>query len=118
MPDASTVEWLKGLSPWFVMGLGIIWLLIKLSDNTKITEAVAVKISGGTHADVVAAIAEVKTSMATREAQLAIDGKVDGIYSRLSRLENDTESRFKDLESKIELKACQNSPSCPQRNPL
>ena len=115
MPDFST---LKDLSPWLIMGLGIIWLLVKLSENTALTQAVATKITGGTHADVVAAIETVKTTMATREAQLAIDEKVDAIDSRLNRLEGDSESRFRDLEAKLELKSCVNSPECPNRREL
>lgn len=113
-------------TPWALVclaGIALVCLLVyrvglSLKDNTAITNAIATKISGGTHADVVAAIGTVRAEMATRSAQLEIQEKVDGMDSRLGRLESDTETRFKDLESKIETKACQNSPGCPNRKEL
>lgn len=123
--EAAAIALIQSLSgtPWALValaGIVVVCLMIyrlglALKDNTVLTGAVATKISGGTHQDVVAAVAQLGATMATRESQLEIDRKVDGIDSRLSRLEGDTELRFKDLESKIELKACKNSPQCANR---
>lgn len=103
MPDFAS---LKELSPWLILGLGIIWLLVKLSENTAITNALGKRIEGSTPDVVAKAINDLQANCATKDDQLFIKSKVELL-----------EGQFGDLREQVDALqqvACANK-DCPNR---